>query len=190
MNLLELKRVMKKKKPRFIMQDAHILKRLKQKWRKPQGIDSKMRLRLKGYGKSVEVGYGSPKEVKYLHKSGLKPVVVATVEDIQNINREKEGIVIATQVGMKKRVEIIKKAMEANLKLLNIRNAEQYLKSIEECIRARKDKKIGVEKKKAEKKTKKKESKEDKLAEKVLSEEEKAEAEKKEKDRLLTKKEI
>ena len=41
--LLELRKKIKGKKPNFIRQDAHKHKRLARKWRKPKGIQSKMR---------------------------------------------------------------------------------------------------------------------------------------------------
>ena len=54
---------MKKKKPKFIRQDAHKKGRLAKKWRKPKGLQSKMRLCKKGYRKRISKGYKSPKEV-------------------------------------------------------------------------------------------------------------------------------
>ena len=69
--LLDKRRRIKKKKPDFIMQSAHKKSRLEQKWKRPRGIDSKMRLNLKGHQKCVEVGYRSPRAVRGLDKSGL-----------------------------------------------------------------------------------------------------------------------
>ena len=62
-NLLQLRKRIKAKKPNFVRQDSHKQKEVKKKWRKPKGMQSKMRLKKKGYRKSVSIGYGSPKKV-------------------------------------------------------------------------------------------------------------------------------
>ena len=69
--LLNIRKKIKSKKPFFFRQDAHKNLKLGDKWRKPKGLHSKMRLGFKGYRKSVSIGYGSPKITKNLHKSGL-----------------------------------------------------------------------------------------------------------------------
>lgn len=190
--LLEKRKAIKKKKPKFIMQDAHKLSKLKKKWRRPRGSDSKMRQGFKSYNKCVEPGYGSPKEVKGLDRSGLEPIIVNTLKDLENINKEKQGIIISSAVGKKKKVEIIKKANELTITILNIKDSSKYLNDVEQGMKQRKEERLKKSKKKAEKKVKeeKKEKKDDKLAEKVLDEEDKVKEEKKEKDKVLTKKEI
>lgn len=188
--LLAKRKQIKRKKPDFAMQDAHKKSRLKQKWRKPRGIDSKMRLNLRGYNKCVEPGYGAPKLVKELDKSGLQPILICTEKELDKINKEKQGVIISSRTGKKKRIAIIKKANELSVKMLNIKNPEEYIKMIGENMKSRKEEKKKKEKQKEEKKAKVEKKKEDKLADKVLSEEEKSAAEKKEKDKLLTKKEI
>ncbi len=189
-NLLLKRKLIKAKKPHFVMQDAHKLKRLKDRWTKPRGIDSKMRLNLKGYHKSVEPGYGSPKEVRGLDRSGLEPIIVSNVADLEKLNSKKQGAIINGKMGNKKRIEVLKKAKELDIKVLNIKNTDNKIAKIEQEFKARKEDKAKTAKKKEEKKAKesKKDKKEDKLAEKV-TEEEKAAAEKKEKDKVLTKKE-
>ena len=42
--LLELKKKIKKKKPNFTRQETHKKSKLKKKWRRPKGIQSKLRL--------------------------------------------------------------------------------------------------------------------------------------------------
>lgn len=189
-DLLEKRKATKKKMPDFIMQDAHKLSRLKKKWRRPRGSDSKMRQGFKSYCKSVEPGYGSPKEVKGMDRSGLYPVRVESIKILEKINKEKQGIIIKSCVGKKKKVDIINKAKELNIKILNIKDSEKYLSDIEVEMKSRKDERTKKKKLKEDKKVKeeKKEKKEEKLSDKIISEEEKAKEEKKEKDKILTKK--
>ena len=184
--ILDLRNKRKKKKPDFIRQDFH-KKRLKEKWKKPKGLQSKVRLRLKGKPRRVSTGFGAPKKVKGLHRNGLKPVLINSLKDIDKINKENEGAVIGRGVGLKKRYSIVKKLKELQIAVLNIKDVEKYLKKIEDGLNVRKEKKKKLKEKKEKKKKEEKPKKEEKLAEK-LTEEEKKEKGKKEKDKILTKK--
>ena len=186
-NLLELRKKIKSKKPDFVRQDIHKKAKLKKKWRKPKGLHSKIRQCRKGKRKSVSTGYGSPKIVRGLTKDGLRPVII-TSKNLEKVNKGEEGIIISSKLGNKKRIEILKKAKENGIKVINIKNIDDYIKNIDEKLRLKKEQKKGKEKEEKGKKERKKESKAD-LVTKV-SEEEKKELEKKEKDKLLTKRDI
>lgn len=197
--LLDLRKKIKGKKPYFIRQDAHKHKRLGKKWRKPKGIQSKMRLKLRGYRKSVSKGYKSPKEIRYCDKLGFEKKLISSIKDLKTIDSKIQGIIIAGNIGLKKRIDIIKEARKQSIKILNIKDPNQFLKDIEEKIKKQKEEKqkLNQEKqkklKKREEKAKEKskeeekktEEKPDELAEKIKKEEEEK---KKEKDKVLTKK--
>ncbi len=192
--LLDKRAQTKRRKPHFQMQDSHKLSRLTQKWRKPRGIDSKMRLGLKGYARSVEVGFKSPKDVRGLDKSGLLPVMVSSVKELESVNKEKEGAIISSAVGQKKKKDLVAKATEMGITLLNIKDPKAFAASVEKNMKERADRKKkriakATEKKAKEEKKKPAEKKKEDLSDKVLSEDEKAKAEKKEKDKILTTKE-
>jgi len=184
MNLLELRKQMKRKKPSFVRQDAH-KKRLKKRWVKPRGLHSKVRLKHRGHARKVSDGYRAPKEVRGLSKEGLKVSIVHNEKELESIDKEKEGIIISSKVSLKNKISLLKKAKEKGIKILNLKNVDEYLKRKEEEIKKRLEKKKVKEEKKKEGK---KEEKEEKLEEK-LGEEEKKEKEKKEKDKLLSKRE-
>lgn len=186
--LLELRKKIKKKKPSFVRQDAHKKPRLEKKWRKPKGIHSKMRLKLRGYRRSVSVGYGSPKKVRGLHNSGLKSIMINSIKDIEKLDSKKECAAIAKTIGMKKRILLINKAKAVGVRIINIKNVDAYLKNLEEKFAKRKEKK--KERKKKEKAKEVKKGKKEELADKIKTEEEKKEKVKKEKDKLLTKREV
>jgi len=109
----------KGKKPRFRRQESWRYKRVSQVWRKPDGIDSKMRYRMKGWPKLVEVGYRGPRVARGLHPSGYAEVIVRTVDDVAKVDPETQAIRIAHTVGMKKRAEISARAEERDIHILN-----------------------------------------------------------------------
>ncbi len=199
--LLELRKKIKGKKPKFVRTDIHKKKKLAVKWRKPKGRQNKMRLKLRGYRRVVKVGWGSPVAVKDTLKSGLKGVIVKSLKDMKDLDPKKEEIIISKTVGLKKKIDIIKKSKELGLKIANIKNADLFIKEIEEKLSAKKASKEKITKEKEEKKkereakAKEKEAKEkqekekgteDDLANKLEDEEKRK---KEEKDKVLTKKE-
>jgi large subunit ribosomal protein L32e len=117
--LLKLRAEIASRRPEFVRQESWRYKRLKPSWRKPKGIDSKMRLRVKGWPKIVKVGYRGPAAVRGLHPSGFRDVLVYNVSDLQRLNPETDAARIAHTVGAKKRREILAKAKELGIKVLN-----------------------------------------------------------------------
>lgn len=108
------------RRPEFLRQEWHRRKRLQTaKWRRPRGGQSKMRQHF-GYRRNVvSIGYGSPKEARFLHPSGFIEVLVHNVNDLAKIRPEQEAARVAHSVGMKKRLEIEEKADELKIRVLN-----------------------------------------------------------------------
>jgi large subunit ribosomal protein L32e len=119
MNKLKMRRSLKGKKPAFVMQGAKNLKRLKKSWRHPRGMHSKLRQHNKAKGFIPTPGYGSPKSVRFLHPSGFEDVLVYNVNELTKLKPERQACRIASSVGKKKRIEIMKKSEELKIKVLN-----------------------------------------------------------------------
>ena len=199
--LIELRIRMKRRMSYFSRQDAEKFSRITPGWRKPKGLHSKMRLKIKGYRKSISVGYKAPIAVKYLDASGLERVIVFSVHDLSRIDAAKQGIVISGCIGMKKRTAIVQEAQKLSIKILNIKDPLEFLKKTEAHLAARKEVKHKTEQEKkkklkqreetakkkeqAKEEHKRAEEKPEELSEKVQKEEEE---QKKEFDKLLTKK--
>ncbi len=112
---------MKKEKPEFL---RHLWWKFKKfqnnlKWKKPRGKDNPMRLKLKGYPPLASVGYRTPKIIRGLHPTGLKPVVISSVRDLEGLNPAEVIVYISSTVSLKKRVEIIAKAKQLGFKVAN-----------------------------------------------------------------------
>lgn len=114
-------KLQKRKKPEFVRSESWRYVRVKERWRTARGIDSKMRLRRKGYLKLPSVGYGAPRKSRGLHPSGLREVLIHNLEALKKIDPKKQAVRIAHTVGAKKRIEIFEKAKKRKLIVLNPR---------------------------------------------------------------------
>jgi len=108
-----------RKKPKFRRIHSHSIKRIKPSWRKAVGLHSKIRVRKKGKPIMPSIGFGAPKNLKYLHPSGFREFLVSNVNELQKIEQKTEAVRIAHTVGKRKRQEILKKAEELKIKVLN-----------------------------------------------------------------------
>ncbi|MHA1686340.1 MAG: 50S ribosomal protein L32e [Candidatus Heimdallarchaeaceae archaeon] len=107
------------RRPKFVRQESWRYKRLKPNWRRPKGIDNKMREKRKGYPALVSVGYRGPKEARGLHPSGYDVVHVYNVFDLELVDPETEAIIIGRTVGERKKRQILDAAEDRNIKVLN-----------------------------------------------------------------------
>ena len=117
--MLKMRREIASRRPKFVRQESWRYKRVRPSWRKPKGIDSKMRLRVKGWPKIVKVGYRGPSLVRGLHPSGFRDILVYNVSDLERLNPKTDAARIASTVGAKKRKEILTKAKELGINVLN-----------------------------------------------------------------------
>ncbi len=153
---LKLRTRLKNKKPKFRRQESWRYKRVSQAWRKPDGIDSKMRRKVQGWPASAEIGYRGPRKARRLHPSGYKEVIVRNADDLVKVDPKTQAIRIAHTVGMKKRAEISVRAGERHIHILNPLPEEKPEEKEEveavaeetvadEGLEASKEAKVGVE---------------------------------------------
>jgi len=111
---------MNRTRPEFRRLNTLKLKRIdEESWRKPRGIDNKIKWCRKGYPPLVRIGYRNPKAVRGLHPSGLIEVLVHRPEVLEGLNPKVHCVRIAHTVGRKKRLQIIEKAKSMGLRVLN-----------------------------------------------------------------------
>lgn len=122
---VDKKRLLKKRKeisarrPKFVRPESWRYKRIKKPWRKPKGIDNKMKEKRKGYPPMVSIGYRGPTAVRGLHPSGYQVVHVANIYELEVIDKETEAVMIKRTVGARKRQKILDNAADLGLKVLN-----------------------------------------------------------------------
>jgi len=117
--LMKLRKKISKKRPHFKRFESWRFVRIKDQWRKPRGIDNKMRTEESGWPKSVKVGYGGPAAVRGLHPSGREEVLVWNPRDVDRVDTETQVARIGGSVGGRKREAILKKAETLNIRILN-----------------------------------------------------------------------
>ena len=121
-----------KSRPKFLRSEYHRLKRIQSTWRRPKGIDNKMRHKLKGKRKMPGTGYRSPKKVRHLHPSGFEVVPIFNTADLDKIEKGVQIAQIGRTVGSKKRIAIIEHAEDLGIHVINPRiRTENILKEEE-----------------------------------------------------------
>lgn len=122
--LLEQRKKVSERRPKFKRQESWRYKRLAVNWRKPKGIDNKMRKQVSGVPALVKIGYRGPRNARGLHPSGYMDILINNVYELTLLDKSKEAARIAHTVGKKKRLEIISKAESLGIKILNGKKSE------------------------------------------------------------------
>ena len=118
--LMKLRKRISKKRPHFKRFESWRFVRIKDQWRKPRGIDNKMRTEEQGWPKSVKVGYRGPSAVRGLHPSGKEEVTVWNPVDVENVDVETQVARIGGSVGGRKREAMLEKAEKLGVRVLNL----------------------------------------------------------------------
>ncbi len=113
--------IVKKRRATFKRHQSDRYKTVKEAWRKPKGIDNRVRRRFKGQAVMPKIGYGSNKKTKHMMPSGHKAFVVKNVADVNLLlmHTKTFAATIAHNVSSRKRIAIIEKARALNVKVTN-----------------------------------------------------------------------
>lgn len=124
------KNIVKKRTKHFKRHQSDEYVKVKESWRRPRGIDSRQRRRFKGLTLLVNIGYGSDKKTRHMLANGFYKFTVNNVKELDMLlmQNRKYAAEIAHNVSSKKRKEIVERAAQLNIKVLN---ASAKLKSEE-----------------------------------------------------------
>jgi large subunit ribosomal protein L32e len=117
--LVERRKKLAKGRPSFVRQESWRYVRILPVWRKPKGIDNKVRRQDKGWPALVRIGYRGPGESRGLHPSGHVDVLTWKAEDLDALVPGRDVVRIGGTVGARKRELILRRANELGLRVLN-----------------------------------------------------------------------
>ena len=205
--LLEQRRVAKKRLPLFVVKESHYKGgRVKTRWRWQNGKHSKVRQQHSGRPAVPTPGYGSPRAVYGLDRTGFEKIVVACTADMAKLNPKTQGALLSSTLGARKKVALLAYAIEKKITILNVKDAAALSEKITQGVAARRKKRellrghklsLEEEKKRAAAEREKKEKKEkeeaaskakvDSVEEKITQAEEKRKEEQDMAQRTITK---
>ncbi|XP_069907178.1 large ribosomal subunit protein eL32 isoform X1 [Oryctolagus cuniculus] len=76
-------KIVKKRTKKFIRHQSDRYVKIKRNWRKPRGIDNRVRRRFKGQILMPNIGYGSNKKTKHMLPSGFRKFLVHNVKELE-----------------------------------------------------------------------------------------------------------
>ncbi|EOB06838.1 60S ribosomal protein L32, partial [Anas platyrhynchos] len=94
---------------------------LQRNWRKPRGIDNRVRRRFKGQILMPNIGYGSNKKTKHMLPTGFRKFLVHNVKELEVLMMSNKSYCaeIAHNVSSKNRKVIVERAAQLAIKITN-----------------------------------------------------------------------
>merc|ERR1711913_43503 len=102
----------KKRTKRFIRHQSDRYVKMGQSWRKPKGIDNRVRRKFKGMYLMPNIGYGSAKTTRHMMPSGFRKVLIHNVKELEVLmmQNKKYCAEIAHGVSAKNRKVLVERA--------------------------------------------------------------------------------
>merc|ERR1712075_32957 len=114
-------KIVKKKTNKFKRHQSDRFARVPESWRRPKGIDSRVRRKFKGKTLMPNIGYGSNKKTRHVLPSGFRKFVVNNVADLELLmmyNRT-YAAEVAHSVSRETRQSIVARAQVLDIKVTN-----------------------------------------------------------------------
>jgi large subunit ribosomal protein L32e len=119
---LNKKPIVKKRTKKFARHQADLFMRIRDSgWRKPKGIDGRVRRRFKGALPMPSIGYGSDRTTRNIHPHGFKTVVVANVKELEMLmmHNRTYAATVAHNVSARVRKLIVQRAEQLAIRVTN-----------------------------------------------------------------------
>ncbi|KAK2084759.1 60S ribosomal protein L32 [Saguinus oedipus] len=114
-------KIVKKRTKKFIRHQSDRYVKIKYNWRKPRGIDNRVRRRFKGQILMPNIGYGSNKKTKHMLPSGFRKFLVHNVKELEVLLMCNKSYCaeIAHNVSSKNRKAIVERAAQLAIRVTN-----------------------------------------------------------------------
>lgn len=114
-------KIVKKRTKKFIRHQSDRYVKIKRNWRKPRGIDNRVRRRFKGQILMPNIGYGSNKKTKHMLPSGFRKFLVHNVKELEVLLMCNKSYCaeIAHNVSSKNRKAIVERAAQLAIRVTN-----------------------------------------------------------------------
>ena len=119
---LNKKTIVKKRTKKFARHQSDLFKRIgNSSWRKPKGIDGRVRRRFKGAIPMPSIGYGSDKQTRNVHPHGFKSVVVNNVSELEMLlmHNRTYAATVGKSVSSRVRRSILERAEQLAIRVTN-----------------------------------------------------------------------
>merc|ERR1712138_259653 len=113
--------IVKKKTNKFKRHQSDLFARVSESWRRPKGIDSRVRRKFKGKVLMPNIGYGSNKKTRHMLPDGFKKFLIHNEKELELLlmyNRT-YAAEIAHAVSRKTREAILERAKVLDVKVTN-----------------------------------------------------------------------
>ncbi|TDL28484.1 60S ribosomal protein L32 [Rickenella mellea] len=113
--------IVKKRTKHFKRHQSDRYHSVKEAWRKPKGIDNRVRRRFKGQTPMPKIGYGSNQKTRHLLPNGLKKFLVSNVREVELLLMHNKTFAaeIAHNVSSRNRISILERAKVLGVKVTN-----------------------------------------------------------------------
>ncbi|KAJ4969038.1 hypothetical protein NE237_015739 [Protea cynaroides] len=115
------KKIVKKRTKKFKRPQSDRKISVKTNWRRPKGIDSRVRRKFKGCTLMPNIGYGSDKKTRHYLPNGFKKFLVHNVKELEVLMTHNRTYCaeIAHNISTRKRKEIVERAAQLDIVVTN-----------------------------------------------------------------------
>jgi len=114
-------KIVKKRTKKFKRHQSDRYIKLRPNWRKPKGIDNRVRRKFRGMYKMPNIGYGSNKKTKHMLPNGFRKVLVHNLKELEVLMMQNKSFCaeIAHGVSAKKRKTLVERAQQLAIRVTN-----------------------------------------------------------------------
>nr|CAG4644434.1 EOG090X0HTB [Lepidurus arcticus] len=113
--------IVKKRTKLFTRHQSDRYVKVRRSWRKPKGIDNRVRRKFKGQFLMPNIGYGSSKSTRHLLPNGFKKVLVHNLKELELLMMQNRTFCaeIAHNISSRKRKSMVERAKQLSIKITN-----------------------------------------------------------------------